>query len=256
VGEAGLIETSTFSKADQVVFSIVGAVGLAPIIAAVRKGKSIAVANKEPLVMAGELIMEMASQSGARIIPIDSEHSGIWQCLHGQEKKTVKSLILTSSGGPFLNRNINFKTITPKAAVKHPKWKMGPKISIDSATLMNKALEVIEASNLFDIAVDRIRVVIHPEAVVHAMVEFVDGGCLAQLSVPDMRIPIQYAITYPDRMNNLLSPLNLSEISTLHFYAPDVRRFPSLGLGYAAKRMGGTLPAVLNAATKLSSVNF
>ena len=255
-GDEGLLEASTFSETDQLVFSMVGAVGLKPICAAIQKGKSVAIANKEPLVMAGEFLKKEAKKSGSQVFPIDSEHSGLWQCLDGKPKDAIKKLVLTSSGGPFFNKKINFKNVTVKQALKHPKWKMGPKITIDSATLMNKGLEVIEASNLFDVSTDQIEVLIHPEAVVHALIEFVDGSQLAQMGITDMRLPIQYALSYPERYYNGLPSLNLSEIKEFHFYKPDFKRFPCLALGYEAKKRGGTMPAVLNAANEVAVQQF
>lgn len=254
-GEDGLIEASTYPGAAQVVFSMVGARGLKPIFAALQKGKTVAVANKEPLVMAGELLQKIARQHGGQILPIDSEHSGLWQCMEGKSKNSIRKLILTSSGGPFFNRSINFKQVTPKQALRHPKWKMGPKITIDSATLMNKGLEVIEAANLFDVSLNQVEVLIHPEAVIHALIEFVDGSQLAQLGITDMRLPIQYALSYPERLNGLPG-LNLTDIGGFHFYRPDLKRFPCLALGYEAKRRGGTMPAVLNAANEVAVQKF
>ncbi len=194
-GEDGLIEISSLPDTDKVVFALVGAVGLKPIFAALQKGKSVAIANKEPLVMAGELLRRTARANSAELLPIDSEHSGLWQCLDGKRRESIKKLILTSSGGPFFNRKIDFKNVTPKQALRHPRWKMGPKITIDSATLMNKGLEVIEATNLFDVSLDQVDVLIHPEAVIHALVAFVDGSQLAQLGIIEMRLPIQYALS-------------------------------------------------------------
>ena len=255
-GEEGLAAVSTLSDADKIVFAMVGAVGLKPILASIRAGKIVAIANKEPLVMAGELLRHEAARSGAQLIPVDSEHSGLWQCLEGRPPKTVKKLILTSSGGPFFGRKTNFKKITPREALRHPRWKMGPKITIDSATLMNKGLEVIEATNLFDVSVDQVDVVIHPEAVVHALIEFVDGSQLAQLGITDMRLPIQYALSYPNRFYNSIPSLNLTEIQEFHFFKPDRKRFPCLALGYEAKRLGGTMPAVLNAVNEIAVQKF
>ena len=255
-GEAGLLAASTMKSADRVVFAMVGAAGLVPILAAIRAGKDVAIANKEPLVMAGELLRKEADQAGTRLIPIDSEHSGLWQCLEGRPRKTVKKLILTSSGGPFFGRKIDFRKVTSRQALRHPRWKMGPKITVDSATLMNKGLEVIEATNLFGVSLDQVDVVIHPEAVVHALIEFVDGAQLAQLGITDMRLPIQYALSYPDRFTNSIPSLDLTEVKEFHFFKPDMKRFPCLGLGYEAKRRGGTMPAVLNAANEVAVQKF
>src|SRR3989338_210749 len=251
-GESGLIEASTFRGADQVIFSIVGAVGLKPMLAAVSAGKRVAIANKEPLVMAGGLLMAEAKKSGATVLPIDSEHSGLWQCLQGRDAKTVRKLILTASGGPFFGKKVDFRKVTKQKALEHPKWKMGPKITIDSATMMNKGLEVIEASHLFGVSPDRIEVLIHPEAMIHAMIEFVDGAQLAQLGIPDMRLPIQYAMSYPERLQNLLPSLDLANTGPFHFYKPDLKKFPCLRLGYEAIRKGGTMPIVLNAANEVA----
>lgn len=254
-GDQGLISASTHPRVEQAIFALVGGVGLKPIFAAIQSGKDVAVANKEPLVMAGELLMECVKKMNVELLPIDSEHSGLWQCLEGKPKDTIAKLVLTSSGGPFFKRTGSFNTITPKEALKHPKWQMGKKITIDSATLMNKGLEVIEASNLFDVPAEQIGVVIHPEALVHAFIEFVDGSHLAQLAVTDMRIPIQYALSYPDRLNSV-PRLELTKMESLHFYQPDFKKFPCLELGYEAKRAGGTLPAVLNAANEIAVQKF
>lgn len=255
-GPEGLIHASTLKGADQVIFSLVGARGLPPLFEAIRAGKDVAIANKEPLVMAGELLMEEAAKQKIKLLPIDSEHSGLWQCLEGKDRKTVNKLILTSSGGPFRKRKGSFAGVTVKEALRHPKWKMGPKITIDSATLMNKGLEVIEAANLFNLSVDRVEVLIHPEAVVHALVEFIDGSHLAQLAVTDMRLPIQYALTYPERLNHFSMALDLTKVGALHFEKPDPKRFPCLEFGYGAKRRGGTLPAVLNGANEVAVARF
>ena len=249
-GEEGLVEASTYSKARQVIFSLVGAKGLRPIFAAIQAGKNIAVANKEPLVMAGELLLREAKKNKIQFLPIDSEHSGLWQCLEGHPLTSVRKLVLTSSGGPFLRRKGSLAKVTLKEALRHPKWRMGPKITVDSATLMNKGLEVIEAANLFNLEVDKIEVLIHPEAIVHALVEFIDGSHLAQLAIADMRVPIQYAMSYPERLNHLFPNLHLAEVGALHFERPDLKRFPCLGFGFEAKCRGGTLPAVLNGANE------
>lgn len=256
VGEEGLLEASTLAGVDQVIFSLVGAVGLKPLFRAIQAGKNVAIANKEPLVMAGELLMREALQKNVQVLPIDSEHSGLWQCLEGRPLESVRKLILTSSGGPFRERKGSLSNVTVKEALRHPKWRMGPKITIDSATLMNKGLEVVEASNLFHLDVDRIEVLIHPEAVVHALVEFVDGSHLAQLAVTDMKIPIQYALSFPERLNHIFPTLDLVKVGRLNFMKPDRRRFPCLDLGYEAKKIGGTLPAVLNGANEVSVESF
>lgn len=249
-GKEGLIKASTLPETKQVIFALVGAQGLEPILRAIQKGKDVAIANKEPLVMAGELLVGEAKRKKTKLLPIDSEHSGLWQCLEGRPMNSVKKLVLTSSGGPFLRKKGSLKNVSLKEALKHPKWKMGPKITIDSATLMNKGLEVIEAANLFNLEVDRVEIVIHPEAIVHALVEFIDGSHLAQLAVADMRVPIQYAMSFPERLNHIFPKLDLTEIGRLHFEKPDVRRFPCLGFGFEARRKGGTLPAVLNGANE------
>ena len=256
IGEDGLTAVSTLPNVDKIVFAMVGAVGLKPILAAIEKGKAVAIANKEPLVMAGELLRRTADQTGAQLIPIDSEHSGLWQCLEGRAPETVKKLILTSSGGPFFRRKTDFRKVTSRQALRHPRWKMGPKITIDSATLMNKGLEVIEATNLFRFRLSQVDVVIHPEAVVHALIEFVDGAQLAQLGITDMRLPIQYALSYPTRFVNTIPSLDLTQVKTFHFYKPNLKRFPCLLLGYEAKRRGGTMPAVLNAANEVAVERF
>jgi len=255
-GPEGLLEISELKESEQVIFSLVGATGLKPILRAVRRKKNVAVANKEPLVMAGELLVAEAERQEVELLPIDSEHSGLWQCLEGRNRESVRKLILTSSGGPFRTRKTSFATVTVKEALRHPRWKMGPKITIDSATLMNKGLEVIEAANLFKLPVGRIEVLIHPEALVHALVEFIDGSCLAQMAVTDMRIPIQYALSFPERLNHLRGSLDLAKIGELHFERADVRRFPCLEFGYEAKRRGGTLPAVVNAANEVAVSAF
>ena len=256
VGEEGLLEASTFACVDQVIFSLVGAVGLKPLFRSIHEGKNVAIANKEPLVMAGELLMREAAEKNVQVLPIDSEHSGLWQCLEGRPLESVRKLVLTSSGGPFRKRKKAFSTVTVKEALRHPKWRMGPKITIDSATLMNKGLEVVEAANLFHLGVDRIEVLIHPEAVVHALVEFVDGSHLAQLAVTDMKIPIQYALSFPERLNHILPTLDLTKLGGLHFAKPDRRRFPCLDFGYEAKKKGGTLPTVLNGANEVGVESF
>lgn len=249
-GEEGLIQVSTLPEVDQAIFALVGAQGLRPILEAIRAGKDVATANKEPLVMAGELLLREVRKRKVSFLPIDSEHSGLWQCLEGRPASSVNKLILTSSGGPFWNRKGSLARVTVREALRHPKWRMGPKITIDSATLMNKGLEVIEATNLFEIEGERVEVLIHPEALVHALVEFVDGSHLAQLAVTDMRLPIQYAMSFPERLNHFFPALDLAKVGSLHFEKPNPRRFPCLGFGYEAKREGGTMPAVLNGANE------
>ncbi len=257
-GDEGLMEASTHPQADMTVFSVVGAQGLRPLVAAIKARKTICFANKEPFVIAGELINRLAQKYGVRILPIDSEHSAVFQCLDGKKTSEIRRIILTSSGGPF--RTLKMKAlekVTVAAALNHPRWKMGKKITIDSATLMNKGLEVIEAANLFGVPVEKIKVLIHPEAIIHSLVEFIDGSHLAQLAITDMRIPIQYAIGYPERLDsNGLPRLELSRIRQFHFEEPDTAKFPCLELGYEAKRTGGTMPAVLNAANEMAVGSF
>jgi 1-deoxy-D-xylulose-5-phosphate reductoisomerase len=240
-----------------VLSAISGAAGLLPTYYALEKGKSIALANKETMVMAGELIMQMSIGKHAAILPVDSEHNAIHQCLRGGRREEVRRLILTASGGPFRETPKELlSSVTPEQALNHPTWRMGKKITIDSATLMNKGLEVIEASRLFLVSADEISIVVHPQSVVHSMVEFLDGSILAQLGVTDMRIAIQYALTYPERWNSPLPPLNLCQIPRLEFLEPDMDKFPCLGLAYRALRAGGTAPAVLNASNEIAVEAF
>ena len=255
-GDEGLEQVATLSGVQEVIFAMVGAVGLKPIFAAVHAKKTVAVANKEPLVMAGKLLLEAAAHAGVAVLPIDSEHSALWQCLEHHDPASVKKLIVTSSGGPFRGRKGSLAKITPAQALNHPKWKMGPKITIDSATMMNKGLEVIEAANLFQVPAGKIDVLVHPEAIVHALVEFVDGSHFAHLGVTDMRLPIQYAMSYPERLEDHLPRLDLTQLAALHFEKPDRKRFPCLDLGYTASKIGGTMPAVLNAANEVAVEAF
>jgi 1-deoxy-D-xylulose-5-phosphate reductoisomerase len=256
-GDEGLIELATMPEADIVLVAIVGTAGLEPALAAIRAGKDLAVASKEILVMAGELVMGEARKHGVRVLPVDSEHSAIFQCLEGRDPANVKRLILTASGGPFRQTpKEKFADITVAQALKHPSWNMGPKITIDSATMFNKGLEMIEARWLFDIDVGRVDVLIHPQSVVHSMVEFLDGSILAQLSVPDMRYPIQYALTGPQRLPNTMPPTDFARIGSLTFENPDHERFPSLRLAHEAGRLGGTMPAVFNAANEVAVARF
>ena len=250
-GDEGLDEVATFPGVEEVLFAMVGAIGLKPIFAAMHAHKTVAIANKEPLVMAGSLLMKEAKRLGVSVLPIDSEHSGLWQCLEGRNPASIKKLILTSSGGPFRRKKGSLAAMTPRQALRHPKWKMGPKITIDSATLMNKGLEVIEAANLFGVSADQIEVLIHPEAIIHALVELVDGSHLAHLGITDMRLPIQYALSFPERLVNHLPTLDLAQLGSFHFEKPDRRRFPCLELGYEASRVGGSMPAALNAANEV-----
>ena len=248
-----LEELTCLTEVDIVVIAASGRAGLNPTLAAFRTGKRVALANKESLVAAGEIITAEAAKSGAVILPVDSEHSAIWQCLHGEEQKTAR-IILTASGGPFLNYSVEqLKTVTIEQALNHPSWKMGRKVTIDSATLMNKGLEVIEAHWLFNMPFDNIEVIIHPQSIIHSMVEFADGSVKAQLSCPDMRLPIQYALSYPERVPNPQLPrLDWGAIGSLDFRQPDVEKFPSLRLAVEAGRNGGTYPAVLCAADEIA----
>lgn len=255
-GDEGLEEVATLIGVQQVICAMVGAVGLKPIFAAVHAKKTVAIANKEPLVMAGKLLLEAAEKAKVAVLPIDSEHSALWQCLEKQDPAFVKRLIITSSGGPFRNMKGSLAKITPAQALNHPKWKMGPKITIDSATMMNKGLEVIEAANLFRVPAAKIDVLVHPEAIVHALVEFIDGSHFAHLGVTDMRLPIQYALSYPGRLEDPLPHLDLAHLTALHFEKPDRKRFPCLELGYTASKIGGTMPAVLNAANEVAVEAF
>lgn len=242
---------------DIVVSGLVGFAGLAPTIAAVGAGKRVALANKETLVVAGELINELAATHGAELIPVDSEHSAIFQCLVGESSGSVERIILTASGGPFRDLpSSEFSTITPERALKHPNWAMGPKITIDSATLMNKGLEVIEARWLFGVGPGRIGVVVHPQSIIHSMVEFIDGSVKAQLGLPDMRLPIQYALSYPERIANDYERLRLPSLAQLTFFEPDPGRFPCLRLAYEALERRGTAPAILNAANEIAVASF
>ena len=253
LGEAGLVAVATHEKAETVVSAAVGAVGFVPTLRAIEAGKRIALANKETLVMAGELMTEAAERSGAEILPVDSEHNAIHQCLRGERSSEVKRLILTASGGPFRTKTSEqIESATREEALNHPNWKMGDKITIDSATLMNKGLEVIEAKWLFGFDADQISVIVHPQSVVHSMVEMVDGSIIAQLGVTDMKHAIQYALTYPDRKPNCLPPLDLARMGSLTFEEPDLERFPCLRLAFEALKTGGTMPAVLNAANEVS----
>jgi len=240
-------------QVDIVVIATSGKIGLSPTLAAVKAGKTVAIANKEPLIMAGDIITSEAKLSKARILPIDSEHSAIWQCLKG-ENQPPSRLILTASGGPFRNYALaQLREVTAKQALNHPSWNMGQKVSIDSATLMNKGLEVIEAHWLFDIPFENIEVLVHPQSIIHSMVEFIDGSIKAQLSYPDMRLPIQYALSYPDRLSNLQLPrLDLSRINKLTFESPDFDTFPCLKLAIEAGQKGGTYPAILCAADEVA----
>ena len=236
-----------------VVNALVGAVGLLPTLTAIRAGKQIALANKETLVMAGELVNREAQEHGVKLLPVDSEHSAVFQCLVGESAESVEKIILTGSGGPFLHRDKqSLSDVTVQEALAHPNWRMGRKITIDSATLMNKGLEVIEAFHLFGVPLEKIQVVIHPESIIHSMVVFVDGSVKAQLGVPDMRLPIQYALFYPERKASNYERLDFARLQSLTFFEPDLEKFPCLGLALRALKQGGTAPAVLNGANEMA----
>jgi 1-deoxy-D-xylulose-5-phosphate reductoisomerase len=252
-GAEGLVKLATLPEADIVLIAIVGTAGLQPALAAIRAGKDIAIASKEILVMAGAIVMREARKHDVRVLAVDSEHSAIFQCVDGKPPESIRRIWLTASGGPFRSTpREEFETITVERALKHPSWVMGRKITIDSATLFNKGLEMIEARWLFDIEMDRVSVVVHPQSVVHSMVEFVDGSMLAQLSTPDMCLPIQYALTYPERVRSERVQTSLSKLGSLTFEEPDPLRFPALELARRAGEVGGTLPAVLNAANEVA----
>lgn len=256
-GDEGLLALATLPEADIVLIAIVGTAGLQPALAAIRAGKDIAVASKEILVMAGETVMAEARKHGVKVLAVDSEHSAIFQCLDGKPVDSIRQIWLTASGGPFREKPADeFADITVEQALKHPSWEMGRKITIDSSTLFNKGLEMIEARWLFDIEMPRVKVVVHPQSVIHSMVEFVDGSILAQLSTPDMCLPIQYALMYPARAASDRVQTSLAKIGRLDFEEPDVERFPALGLARRAGEEGGTLPAVLNAANEVAVEAF
>ena len=250
-GDEGLSTLAGLSEADTVVTAVTGTVGLSPTVTAIKAGKNIALANKETLVAAGELVMLLAEKYGVNILPVDSEHSAIWQCLNGEKRTFLNKIILTASGGPFREKSLSeLAEVTVEMALAHPNWSMGKKITVDSATLMNKGLEVIEAHWLYTVPYGDIQVVIHPQSIIHSMVEFKDGSVIAQLGLPDMRLPIQYALSYPDRWLNDLPRLDFAEQSRLTFEPPDFERFPCLKLAFDAGKEGGTMPAVLNAANE------
>lgn len=256
-GTSGLVSCAADTGADMVVSAIVGAAGLEPTLAAIESGKDVALANKETLVVAGKLVMRAVARHGCHLFPVDSEHSAIFQSLQGHRQADVKRLILTASGGPF--RSLAPEAlceVTPEDALAHPNWSMGRKITIDSATMMNKGLEVIEAHWLFSLPADRIDVHVHPESIVHSMVEYIDGAVIAQLGIPDMKTPIAYALSYPERMALELPPLDLCRMGQLQFSEPDLQRFPCLDLAYRALRQGGTAPAVMNAANEVTVEAF
>jgi 1-deoxy-D-xylulose-5-phosphate reductoisomerase len=256
-GEQGLEEVVARDDINVVISSLVGFAGLRPTITAIRHKKTVALANKETLVVGGEIIMRLIKNHGVQLIPVDSEHSAIFQCLQGEDPRTIAKLILTASGGPFREMSADrFQTITVEAALKHPNWAMGPKITIDSATLMNKGLEVIEAHWLFGLSSEKIKVVVHPQSIIHSMVEFVDGSIKAQLGLPDMKLPIQYALTFPERWPMNGERVDFPKLGAMSFCEPDLSRFPCLALAYEALEQGGTAPAVLNAANEVAVANF
>jgi 1-deoxy-D-xylulose-5-phosphate reductoisomerase len=261
-GPDALVAVATMPEVDTVMAAVVGAAGLASTLAAAGAGKQVLLANKEALVLAGPLLIDCARRSGAAILPIDSEHNAVFQCLPsgcatGLPPAGVARIVLTASGGPFLRaRREELASATPEQAVAHPNWRMGPKISVDSATLMNKGLELIEACHLFGLGPDAVRVVIHPQSIVHALVEYLDGSVLAQMSQPDMRVPIAHALGWPDRIESGSAALDLIQIAKLSFEVPDFERFPCLGLAQSAARAGGTAPAVLNAANEVAVAAF
>lgn len=256
-GADGIEKAAAHENSDFVLSAIVGAAGLMPTLAAIRSGKTIGLANKETLVVAGEIVTEESKKYKAKILPVDSEHSAIFQCMEGHKKTEIKRIILTASGGPFAGMvSSEMNKITPEEALKHPRWKMGKKITIDSATLMNKGFEVIEAHYLFGLPPSSIDVVVHPQSIVHSLVEFHDGSSIAQLSYPDMKGPISYALTYPDRISGILPGLELSKIGKLEFTKPDIKCFPCLSYAYSALKAGGTMPAVLNAANEVAVNSF
>lgn len=256
-GEEGHVAVARSSEADLVVSAIVGAAGLRPTLEALDAGHPVALANKESLVIAGELMTRKAKERGVSLLPIDSEHSAIFQALAGNRHRDVRRIVLTASGGPFFRKSQEeLKRVTVDEALRHPNWKMGQKITIDSATLMNKGLEVIEASCLFHLPSEKIDVTIHPQSIVHSMVEYVDGSVIAQMGVPDMRCAISYALAYPERVESGVKSLDLTEVESLQFYRPDFQKFPCLELAYEAARVGRTMPAVLNAANEVAVARF
>lgn len=252
-GQSGFKRLATMDVADTVISAITGAAGLIPTFEAIKSGKNIALANKETMVMAGGLVMDEAKKRGVTILPVDSEHSAILQSLQGHPREDLKRIILTASGGPFRNLSLDkMQKMTAKQALKHPNWEMGPKITIDSATLMNKGLEVIEAKWLFDLPIEKIGIVVHPQSIIHSMVEYIDGSIIAQLGVPDMTIPISYALSYPNHFKNDLSPLDLLTAGDLQFQKPDMTRFRCLALALKAAKIGGTMPTVLNGSNEIA----
>lgn len=256
-GESGLVAVACHEESDTIVSATVGAVGFLPTYKALQLGRRVCLANKETLVMAGELMTRAARESGAELLPVDSEHNALHQCMRGEKVEEVKRLILTASGGPFREKPIEeIRQATVEKALAHPTWQMGAKITIDSATLMNKGLEVIEAGWLFNFKADKISVVVHPQSIVHSMIEMVDGSIIAQMGITDMRLMIQYALTYPDRLAAQLPALNFEKLSKLEFFEPDFERFPCLRLAYEAMREGGTMPAAMSAANEIAVAAF
>jgi len=256
-GIKGICEIAKLKEADIILSAIVGAAGLLPTYEAIKTGKTIALANKESLVMAGNLIMKEAEKSGAKIIPVDSEHSAVFQCINGCNKPYIKQIWLTASGGPFRGKKIHeIENVTPQQALNHPKWKMGKRITIDSATLMNKGFEVIEAHYLFKMPVEKIGVLIHPQSIIHCLVEFIDGTYLAQMSNPDMKAPIALALSLPQRLPDIIPSIDWSTLRELNFELPDTDLFPCLSLAYEAAKLGGSMPAVLNAVDEIAVEAF
>jgi 1-deoxy-D-xylulose-5-phosphate reductoisomerase len=256
-GHQAIIDTVTHPDIDAVLTAMVGFAGLEPTIAAIKAGKDIALANKETLVVAGEIVTTLAKQHGVNILPVDSEHSAIFQCLTGEENNPVEKLIITASGGPFRGRSVDFLTgVSREDALKHPNWVMGAKITIDSASLMNKGLEVIEAKWLFDVDADQIDVVVHPQSIIHSLVQFRDGSIKAQMGLPDMKLPIQYALTYPNRVQNDFKRFDFTAYPNLTFEKPDLETFRNLGLAYAALKQGGNMPCIINAANEIAVAGF
>ncbi len=256
-GEEGICEVASHENADFILSAIVGSAGLVPTLAAVRAGKTVGLANKEALVAAGDVVMDETLRNGSTIIPVDSEHSAVFQCLAGQDRRALRRILLTASGGPFFGKSHDeLGDVTPEEALNHPSWSMGKKITVDSATLMNKGLEVIEAHHLFGIGPEDIEVIIHPQSIIHSMVEFTDGTCIAQLSVPDMRAAIAYALSYPERLEGIIDPLDFPAIGQLTFERPDLESFPCLHYAYEALRAGGTMPAVLSASNEVAVEGF
>lgn len=256
-GMEGLLEVSAWENMDVLVTALVGMIGIRPTIAAIKAGKDIALANKETLVTAGHIIMPLAKAHGVSILPVDSEHSAIFQSMQGEKREQVSKILLTASGGPFRGRKVEeLRTMQAEDALKHPNWSMGRKITIDSATLVNKGLEVIEAKWLFDVSLDQIQVVVHPQSIIHSMVEYADGGIMAQLGAPDMKLPIQYALFYPDRRPLDGKRVNFYELGQMTFEAPDMETFKGLSLAYEAARIGGSMPTVFNAANEKAVALF